>query len=253
MASNPTPARRTSNIGEDLFSPVTSARISATIVNQIRTLIHQGQLSPGDRLPSERELCASFGVSRITIRDALRVLESSGLIEIRVGAHGGAYVTAPTSSNIISGITDMLAMSALSAAEITEARIIFELGIIELVCERAKEEDFEALEEIVARSRDSLESNNYNTALSAEFHIRLARSAHNRTLNLIVESFQGPLRYSLLEAQHAAPSMGDPGVTEHQELLKALKDRDPVSAREVLYKHLSRTYHRLAQEESPNP
>ncbi len=253
MVSNPTPARRTTNVGQDLFSPVTSARISATIVNQIRALIHQGQLAPGDRLPSERELCASFGVSRITIRDALRVLESSGLIEIRVGAHGGAYVTAPTSSNIISGITDMLAMSSLSAAEITEARIIFELGIIELVCERAKEEDFEALEEILERSRESLQTNSYSTDLSAEFHIRLARSAHNRTLNLIVESFQGPLRYSLLEAQQAAPNMGDPGVSEHHELLKALRDRDPVAARDVLYRHLSRTYHRLAREEMPKP
>ncbi len=250
MASNPTPARRTSNLGQELFSPVTSARISATIVNQIRALIHQGQLSPGDRLPSERELCTSFGVSRITIRDALRVLESSGLIEIRVGAHGGAYVTAPTSSNIISGITDMLAMSSLSAAEITEARIIFELGIIELVCERAKEEDFEELEEILERSRASLETSSYNTDLSAEFHVRLAKSAHNRTLNLIIESFHGPLRYSLLEAKHAAPAMGHPGVLEHHELLKALQNRDAATARDVLYRHLSRTYHRLAHDEA---
>ena len=151
----------------------------------------------------------------------------------------------------ISGITDMLAMSSLSAAEITEARIIFELGIIELVCERAKEEDFEALEEILERSRASLETSSYNTDLSAEFHIALAKSAHNRTLNLIVESFQGPLRYSLLEAKQAAPNMGDPGVSEHQELLKALRDHDPVAARDTLYRHLSRTYHRLAKEELP--
>lgn len=249
MASKQTPARRTSNIGQNLFSPVTSARISATIVDQIRALIHQGQLSPGDRLPSERELCTSFGVSRVTIRDALRVLESSGLIEIRVGAHGGAYVTAPTTSNISAGLTDMLAMSALSGAEITEARIIFELGIIELVCERAAEEDFAALDDICKRSQASLEGGQYDMDLSAEFHIRLANSAHNRTLDLIVESFQGPLRYSLLEAQHSAPSMGDPGVSEHLELLKVVKDRDARSARDILYRHLSRTAHRLAKEE----
>lgn len=248
MASNETPARRTGNVGQELFSPVTSARISATIVDQIRALIHQGQLEPGDRLPSERELCTSFGVSRVTIRDALRVLESSGLIEIRVGAHGGAYVTAPTTSTISAGLTDMLAMSSLTGAEITEARIIFELGIIELVCERALEDDFAALEEICTRSFASLESGHYDMDLSAEFHVRLAKSAHNRTLDLIVESFQGPLRYSLIEAQHAAPVMGDPGVVEHQKLLQALRDRDPALARDILYRHLSRTALRLGSE-----
>lgn len=250
MAGNPAPARRTSNIGQDLFSPVTSARISATIVDQIRALIHQGQLEPGDRLPSERELCSSFGVSRVTIRDALRVLESSGLIEIRVGAHGGAYVTAPSTSNISTGLTDMLAMSSLSGAEITEARIIFELGLVDLVCERANEEDFQVLEEICRRSQRALESGSYSMELSAEFHIRLAKSAHNRTLDLIVESFQGPLRYSLLEAQHAAPTMGDPGVAEHLELLKAIRNRDPAKARDILHRHLKRTADRLSKEET---
>lgn len=253
MVSNQSPARRTSNIGQELFSPVTSARISATIVDQIRTLIHQGQLAPGDRLPSERELCTSFGVSRVTIRDALRVLESSGLIEIRVGAHGGAYVTAPTTSNISAGLTDMLAMSSLSGAEITEARIIFELGIIELVCERAVDEDYQALEDICKRSQVSLETGKYDMDLSAEFHVRLAKSAHNRTLDLIVESFQGPLRYSLFEAQHAAPIMGHPGVSEHIDLLSAVRDRDPILAREILYKHLCRTADRLTREELPQP
>lgn len=251
MATNQAPPRRTSDVGQELFSPVTSARISATIVEQIRALIHQGQLSPGDRLPSERELCTSFGVSRVTIRDALRVLESSGLIEIRVGAHGGAYVTAPTTSNISAGLTDMLAMSSLSGAEITEARIIFELGIIELVCQRATEDDFEALEEICKKSQISLESGSYSIELSAEFHVRLAKSTHNRTLDLIVESFQGPLRYSLFEAQHAAPSMGNPGVSEHYELLEALRKRDAVGAREILFKHLCRTADRLLREEAP--
>lgn len=249
MANNQAPARRIGSTGKELFSPVTSARISATIVDQIRALIHQGQLAQGDRLPSERELCSSFGVSRVTIRDALRVLESSGLIEIRVGAHGGAYVTAPSTSNISAGLTDMLAMSSLSGAEITEARIIFEMGIIELVCERAEQEDFDALEDICSRSTLSLESGNYDMDLSAEFHIRMTKSAHNRTLDLIVESFQGPLRYSLLEAQHTAPNMGDPGVTEHRDILRALKLRDPVAAREILFKHLSRTADRLAHDE----
>jgi DNA-binding FadR family transcriptional regulator len=75
--------------GTELFNPVSLGRVSQVIVDQIRLLIHQGRLTPGDRLPSERELCSRFGVSRVTVREALRVLEAGGLVEIR-SAHGGA-------------------------------------------------------------------------------------------------------------------------------------------------------------------
>src|SRR4051794_17874559 len=97
----------------DLFSPINVGRISAVIIDQIRQLIHSGQLATGARLPSERDLCVQFGVSRVTVREALRVLEANGLVEIRVGARGGAFVTAPTSDRVGAGLTDLLALSAL--------------------------------------------------------------------------------------------------------------------------------------------
>src|ERR1700731_5409654 len=80
-----------------LFSRVSVGRISEIIVEQIRLLMRQGQLKPGDRLPPERDLCERFGVSRVTVREALRMLESAGLVEIRVGARAGVFVTVPSS------------------------------------------------------------------------------------------------------------------------------------------------------------
>src|SRR5215475_4193363 len=80
-----------------LFTTVSLGRASQAIVEQIRALLHDGRLAPGDRLPSERELCQQFGVSRVTVREALRILETSGLITIKVGARGGAFVASPTS------------------------------------------------------------------------------------------------------------------------------------------------------------
>src|SRR5690606_3363240 len=121
----------------ELFSPVNLGRVSQVIVDQIRLLIHQGKLRPGDRLPSERELCSRFGVSRVTVREALPVLEAGGLVEIRVGAHGGAFVTMPSNERLGEGLADLLKLSPLTAAEVTEARRIFELGIVPLVVERA--------------------------------------------------------------------------------------------------------------------
>src|ERR671927_1736990 len=95
-ASSPMSSERAA----EMFSRVNAGRISGLIVDQIRLLIRDGHLTAGDRLPSERELGERFGVSRVTVREALRGLEAQGLVAIRVGAHGGAFVTAPTSDRI---------------------------------------------------------------------------------------------------------------------------------------------------------
>src|SRR3954469_14500210 len=134
----------------DLFSPVSVGRISEVIVEQMRILIREGKLVPGDRLPSERNLCERFGVSRVTVREALRVLEASGLVAVRVGARGGAFVTSPSQARLGEGLADLLQLSPLTAAEVTEARMVFELGIVPLVVERATEDDLVALERLCA-------------------------------------------------------------------------------------------------------
>ena len=86
--------------GVEMFAKVSVDRVSQVIVDQIKLLIRDGRLTPGDRLPSERDLCQRFGVSRVTVREALRVLEASGLVEIRVGARGGAFVTTPSTERL---------------------------------------------------------------------------------------------------------------------------------------------------------
>ncbi len=135
-----------------MFTPVTAGRISEEIVDQIKAAIFDGRLRRGDRLPSERDLTERFGVSRVTVRDALRILEASGLIEIRVGARGGAVVTAPGAARVGEGISNMLLLSALTPAEVTEARMVFELGTVALICERADDTDIAELTEICERS-----------------------------------------------------------------------------------------------------
>ncbi|MGH2819505.1 MAG: FadR/GntR family transcriptional regulator [Actinomycetota bacterium] len=229
----------------DIFSRVTPGRISQDIVEQVKGAIREGQLKPGDRLPPERELTERFGASRVTVRDALRILEASGLIEIRVGARGGAFVTAPAPGWVGEGIANMLMMASITAEEVTEARFIFELGLVPLVCERITDEDIEALEEICDRAEMALRDGGYDMQISAEFHIRLARCTHNGAIEMIVDSFQGPLLMSLTRAQEVAPQMGRRGTKEHRELVAALRARDQDLARSIMDRHLRRTAERL--------
>jgi DNA-binding FadR family transcriptional regulator len=229
----------------DLFNRVSVGRVSEVIVEQIRALVREGRLKPGDRLPSERELCERFGVSRVTVREALRVLEASGLVEIYVGAHGGAFVTTPTSKRVGEGLADLLSLSPLTATGVTEARMVFELGILPLVIERATEEDIAELFRLCDESDEALKNGSYSMAMSAAFHVRVAACTHNTAIEMIVHSFHGPLLMSLREAQQAAPLMGRKGTHEHRQYVEAIRDRDVEAARTVMTAHLNRTAQRV--------
>jgi GntR family transcriptional repressor for pyruvate dehydrogenase complex len=229
----------------DMFSRVSMGRISEVIVEQIRQLMRQGQLKPGDRLPAERDLCEYFGVSRVTVREALRMLESSGLVEIRVGARGGAFVTTPSSDRVGDGLADLLSLSVISAMDVTEVRLILEIGLVPLVCERATDEDLEALDQICARSREALRAGDYSMDLSAEFHARVAQATRNPAVTMLVESFRGPILMSLERAKESAPEMGKRGTDEHQQFVNAVRGRDPELAARIMREHLERTAQRV--------
>lgn len=229
-----------------VFQPVSGGRVSDEIVDQFKSAIRSGRLSTGDRLPPERELTELFGVSRVTVRDALRVLEANGLVEIRVGAGGGAFVTAPDSGDVGEGISNMLMMRSVSPYEVTETRMILETGMLPLVCERATEEDLAELERICDEAEASIaEGSDYDVALSAEFHTTLARAAHNEVIGMLIEPLHRPLEASLRTAKRRAPEMGKEGTSEHRELVKAIRDGDLQQAQDIMRQHLSRTAERV--------
>jgi GntR family transcriptional regulator, transcriptional repressor for pyruvate dehydrogenase complex len=232
----------------ELFSRVSVGRISEIIVEQIRLLMRQGQLKPGDRLPPERDLCERFGVSRVTVREALRMLESAGLVEIRVGARGGAFVTAPSSNRVGEGLADLLTLSVISAADVTEVRMVLEVGIVPLVCERATEDDLAKLDKICERSEVALRDGVYTMDMSLEFHTAVAQATHNPALEMLVESFRGPILMSLEEAREVAPEMGGLGTKEHERFVEAVRRRDADAAARIMREHLARTAGRLRHD-----
>ena len=235
----------------DMFSPVNVDRVSQVIVDQIKMLIRDGRLQPGDRLPSERELCQRFGVSRVTVREALRVLEANGLLAIRVGAHGGAFLTSPSAERLSKGLADLISVSPLTAANVTEARTIVELGILPLAVERATGDDVADLFAMVGEAERALEAGAYDVEMSAAFHIRVAECTHNPAIAMLVQSFHGPLLMSLAESHQSAP-MGARGIDEHRQLSQAIKHRDLAAARKIATAHLDRTARRVRGDEEPD-
>jgi GntR family transcriptional regulator, transcriptional repressor for pyruvate dehydrogenase complex len=222
-----------------MFAPVTVARASSAIADQIRTAIVTGRLQEGARLSPERELAEQFGVSRVTVRDALRSLEAMGLIEVRVGARGGAFVTAPTGSKVAQAMSDMMMLAVVSPEDVVEARLVVELGTVSLACARATDEDLELLRDLGERGRSALEAGTYTREISWEFHSLLARAAHNGAVGGLTQSFRSTLSMHPVRAREGAKAHAAT-VEEHARILAALEARDADTARTEMAHHLLR-------------
>src|SRR5438045_734724 len=126
------------------FAAIAPARAVDEIAAQVRDMIATGKLTPGDRLPSERDLSAQLHVSRNTLREALRALEHAGIVEMRKGATGGAFVRSGSSGVIVNGLRDLYHLGAITPKELTEARVWLSEVVVRIACERATDEDFAA-------------------------------------------------------------------------------------------------------------
>ena len=222
-----------------MFAPVSVARASSSIADQIRQAIVTGKLDQGERLPPERELAEQFGVSRVTVRDALRALEATGLIEVRVGARGGAFVTVPSGSIVGQTMSDMMMMSAVSPEDIVEARLVVELGTVTLACARATDEDIAGLNELAERSDAALAGKTYTRELSWDFHALVAKAAHNGAIEGLTSSFRSSLSMHPIRAREGAKAH-TLTVEEHATILEAILARDGATARREMAKHLLR-------------
>ena len=233
------PERNPEQTSEGLFAPVAVARASSSIADQIRRAIVTGKLTQGSRLPPERELAEQFGVSRVTVRDALRALEAMGLLEVRVGARGGAFVTVPSGSIMGQTMSDMMMMSALTPEDIVEARLVVELGTVTLACARGTDEDIARLREHCDLARDALTAGTYNRELSWEFHALLVASIHNPAVEGLTQSFRSSLSMHPIRTREGARAH-ERTVEEHTRIVEALERRDGVAARAEMAHHLLR-------------
>jgi GntR family transcriptional repressor for pyruvate dehydrogenase complex len=220
---------------------VTSSRAFESVVYEIRSQIRTERLTPGDRLPSERELCARMGVSRVTVREAMRVLEAIGLIVIKVGKGGGAFITSPSSTRIGEALADFICVGPPTAVEVTEARRVFEVGIVPMVIERATDDDVADLRAMVVEHQAAYQNGSYGMPMSAAFHVRVAACTHNTAIEALVRSFHGPVLTHLRGAGPPPRRIGQSGAGAHWDVVRAIAARDLAGCMASMSAHLSRT------------
>ena len=222
-----------------LFRTVRTTRASQDIVQQIKSHIFAGKLAPGDRLPTEKELAEQFGLSRITVRDALRVLESQGLISIKVGSGGGAFVANPANQSANELVTNLLRLQRATSQELVEARIVIETSLVTFAAERATPDDLAAMQQAINSARAARTAGKTHfTPYSVDFHVALSKAAKNQVLQFTVDSFR-TLFYETLEKLMPDDLMAQRAIEDHQSLLDAIAAHDAEHARVIMRHHLS--------------
>ncbi len=122
-----------------MFKSIQPNRISSSIMDQIKEAVFQNKLMPGDKLPSEHELMKQFNASRVTVREALRTLEYSGILEIKRGSRGGCFIKDQNSKIVTNFLQDMFATGKIKISDLTEVRLALEPLSAKVAASRAKE------------------------------------------------------------------------------------------------------------------
>ena len=225
------------------------------VATQLRRSIMDGSLLPGDRLPTEPEIGSLFGVSRSTVREALRMLSSQGLVETTRGVNGGTFIAAADPLKLRDFLTTSLGLlsgsAAISVDELLEARELLEVPAVRLSASRRTEEDLAELTKCVDREL-ALSDRAAEFEPHKEFHSLLLASAKNRLLPITTDPLFQVLRTRFLRP--AAPAQfWAQTAREHAEILARVEARDADGSADLMRAHLERlrlTYSLIDTEES---
>ena len=203
-----------------------SEKVSDNIIAQIRDSILSGRLKPGDRLASEKELIAQFGVSKATMREALRVLEVMGLVEIRKGTSGGAFVAEVDMKTTINSIINFIHFKPISVKEITMLRYFIEPAVARIACIKRTDNDMEHLRSITG---EVVSSGPEEVSREIGFHRYLARMTGNTLLILLVD-FVDNLLSTMKAGLDLDPEFYQNVRKAHEIILECMIQRDPAAA-----------------------
>jgi GntR family transcriptional repressor for pyruvate dehydrogenase complex len=237
------PIRKTSREKSLFQAAQKTSKISDQIIDQIRDAILSGKLKPGDRLASEKELADQFGVSKATMREALRVLEVMGLIEMRKGISGGIFMAEVGMRTTIHSIINFLHFQTISIKEITLLRYLIEPMVARIASAKITDSDIRNLKKMVG---EKVPRDEDRVSKEIGFHRYLARLADNTLLILIVD-FVDNLLDSIKSKIELNPDFYQQVRKSHQEILNCLIKKDDLGAGKAMIRDLLEVDRYLSQ------
>ena len=219
--------------GKVAGAAVSHDRLYQELARKLFAELASGKFKIGDRLPAERDLADTHGVSRPTVREAIIALEVQGYVDVRVGS--GAYVKK------LPGAADAPEFN-VTAFELTEARLLIEGEAAALAATNLTDDELDQLDALVARMADEREGDSAQFAADKAFHLLIARGTRNAAMVHAVEELwrmRASSPESVLLHDKARDAKVTPVVDEHSSIVSALRARDPALARSAMRAHLA--------------
>jgi DNA-binding FadR family transcriptional regulator len=216
------------------FQRIDRSRRFMQVSRQLRQSIFNGEYQPGQRLPNERNLADVFGVSRIIIREAIWDLKRSGLVEIKRGAHGGAFVQEMKHDAVTSVMADVLSLTNVRPADIMEVRLLIEPAVATVAAQRASKADLwemkKYLEPVPKEHTDEY------VRWQIGFHRLVAKASHNPLYGLLSNILLDFAEDMILSLKPKDRVYHD--ITSHPAILEKLSQRDAAGVNKLFYEHL---------------
>ncbi len=222
------------------FARVEQHRAHEYVAEQLRRQITLGLIQVGEKLPPERDLLQSFGVSRFTVQQALNLLESEGLVAARRGRGGGTFVIgAPRSAGGKQRLIARIRRDRTVIAEAMACRLEVEPAAAALAAGQRTEEDLTAVRELLSRARGTSDDREF-TNLDAQFHLMIVEASRNRFLRDVVERVRLAITDAILVLPET-PLWQGKSLREHQEVLRAIEAQNAQAARRAMASHVGHT------------
>lgn len=220
------------------------------IIDEIKNSLIKEELLPGDKLPSEEQLCKKFSVSRISVREAIKMLSALGVVAIKRG--NGTYISKGVNPSIFNSLLFQLILQDKNSEELAELRTMLESGILEVLMKKITKEDIEGIEESIENfeeeySREILDIERL-TSCDLDFHLKVAKSTHNSLIIGIAETVFQLYVSSFSKILYKRSSIKE-SLKKHQMILEGIKNKDVVKTRDVIYKAAKRWQELLLKSE----
>ena len=218
-----------------MSTPLHQKRIYEEITHRLQSLVETGDLKPGDRLPPERQLASLFGVSRNSVREAIKSLEQKGVLESRPGA--GTFITAGSEADLTRQFGEIFAQERHRLGDIFELRLLLEPQIAHLAAQRISARTLKELHGIMEAYDLALREGRPVYEIDQSFHDAIAAATGNSSIVRLMEEMHDMLSESRDEALQS-PARSRTSLEAHMKILEALRRRDPQGARVAMTEHL---------------
>ena len=232
-----------------VFEPIRPKKISEEIVEQIKALISRGELKPGDRVPSERELASMLGVSRPSVREAIMVLDAMGFLETKQG--GGTFVRTLTETSIADPLTRLVQKKDPEMLRaLAEVRMGLESWSAYLAAKRAKPTEIDEMRRLYAIMEKQAARGGWDSEVDAKFHYVITAASHNSLQMHVLDSihtlFHTTIQVALMEFYRQEGHV-EILLAHHREIMEAIAAREPELARQKMMEHLTMVEEKMAE------